>query len=86
MRAFTRRTFFGTALATMRLPRMVGLALAFFVLSAAPAFARCDPAAEPERADIANARDAVLAAHRSEAPAREDRRLEVTSEFRFPTG
>jgi hypothetical protein len=45
----------------MRPPRMVGLALALFALSAAPVFARCDPAAEPDRADIANARDAVLA-------------------------
>jgi len=37
------------------------LALSLVTLSAAPVFARCDPAAEPDRSDIANTRAAVLA-------------------------
>jgi hypothetical protein len=35
--------------------------------------------------ELVRERDAVLAAHRSDGPARQDRGLEVTSEFSFPT-
>lgn len=35
-------------------------------------------------ADLLRARDETLAAHRSDVPARQDRGLEVTSEFLFP--
>ena len=46
----------------MRLPRLAsGLALSLLALSAVPVFARCDPATEPDRTDLAVTRDAVLA-------------------------
>jgi hypothetical protein len=38
-----------------------GLALTLLALSAPPVFARCDPATEPDRTDVATARAAVLA-------------------------